>query len=105
MNDDDEDDVPSDSTIVRKGKVAFLLAEMGQFTRELQGRPLQKLLEDLPGLLELPESKYALVAMMLKKRMRDSELEREALGAELSMLAQRSAEPVRVRCLALLNIL
>jgi hypothetical protein len=105
MDDDDDDSESSDSTIVRRGKEAFLFAEMGRFTRELQERPLQKLLEDLPGLLELGESKYALVAMTLKKRMRASEIEREAIATQLSTLRQRSPEAVRARCEALLNII
>ncbi|MGH9889569.1 MAG: hypothetical protein ACREBE_28815 [bacterium] len=104
MAPDDDDDSPSDTTIVRHGKEAFLLAEMGRFTRELQVRPLAKLVEDLPGLLALPESKYALVAMTLKKRMRSSDTEREAIASQLSLLVATSPPDVRARCEALLNI-
>jgi hypothetical protein len=104
MDDDEAEGESSDTTIVRRGKEAFLLAEMGRFTRELQARPLAKLIEDLPGLLDLPESKYALVAMILKKRMRDSDTEREAIASQLSLLVNTSPEGVRARCEALLNI-
>jgi hypothetical protein len=105
---DDDDDADADagwdSTIVRHGKEAFLLAEIGKFSRELAERPLRKLIEDLPGLLDLPDSKYALVALTLKKRMRASEIERDAIAAELQTLLQRSSETVRGRCEALLNV-
>jgi len=97
----DEDD--PETTIVRQGKDAFLLAEMGRFARDLQARPLAKLVEDLPGLLELPDSKYALVAMQVGKRMRVSADDRVALEAQLRALQKSPSEIVRGRAEALLN--
>jgi hypothetical protein len=103
-DDDDAGGTSWDSTIVRHGKEAFLLAEMGRFSRELTERPLRKLIEDLPGLLDLPESKYALVALTLKKRMRASEIERDSIATELQTLRERSSETIRSRCEALLHV-
>lgn len=96
------DDDDPDSTIVRHGKDAFLLAEMGRFSRELQARPLAKLVEDLPGLLELPDSKYALVSFGVGKRMRASNEERVALEAQIRALLPGASALVRQRCEALL---
>src|SRR3954453_467601 len=98
---DDQDD--PESTIVRRGKDAFLLAEMGRFARDLQARPLEKLVEDLPGLLELPDSKYAPVAMTVGKRMRVSTEERAALEAPLRVLQKTGSDVARKRADALLN--
>jgi hypothetical protein len=104
MDPDDKDD-DTDSTIVRRGKEAFLFAEMGRFAKELQERPLPKLLEDLPGLLELPESKYAIVAMTLKRRMRASDVDREAIVSQVGLLLPHVSAAQRARGEALLGSL
>src|SRR5689334_16088275 len=100
----DEDEPPSpETTMVRKGKEAFLLAEMGTFMKELQARPLAKLLEDLPGLLALPAAKYALVAIALGKRMRTSETDRTYIQMQLENVRAEAAPELRERCDALLK--
>jgi hypothetical protein len=100
--DRDEDDDDIDTTMVRRGKEAFLLAEMGRFAKDLQTRPLRKLLADLPGLMELPDGKYALVAMAVAKRMR-SEEERSYIEDQLQSLRTQGNDLVRERCDALLK--
>ena len=89
--------------MVRRGKAAFSLTDMSQFVRELQERPLSKLLEDLPGLLELPEAKFALVCLALGKRMRSSALDKSALDEQLQTLRRVGNAQVRDRCSALLR--
>jgi hypothetical protein len=93
----DDDDDP-ESTIVRHGKAAFSFAEMGKFVRELEARPLDRLLDDLQGLLELPEAKYALVSLAIGKRMRKSQEDRTALEPQLRALQRVGPPDVRKRC-------
>lgn len=102
MATDDEDD--SESTIVRHGKAAFSFSEMGKFVRELEARPLERLVADLPGLLELPEAKYALVSLAVGKRMRKSAEDRVALEPRLRGILRVVASPeTRKRCEDLLK--
>src|SRR5687768_8282725 len=98
-----EDDRSRESTMVRRGKAAFSLTDMSQFVRELQERPLPKLLEDLPGLLELPEAKFALVSLAMGKRMRSSALDKSAIEEQLQTLRRIGTASVRDRCAALLR--
>jgi hypothetical protein len=98
--DDDED---SESTIIRHGKAAFSFSEMGRFVRELEARPLARLLEDLPGLLELPDAKYALVSLAVGKRMRKSAEDRAALEPQLRALLRVGPPDVKKRCEDLLK--
>jgi hypothetical protein len=100
-----EDDSPgSHSTIVRRGRAALSFFEMAGFARDLEARPLDRLVTDLPGLLALPDPKYGLVAMVLAKRMRQSPAERAAFEAMLRTLASSGAAPgARKRCEDLLK--
>lgn len=101
MPDDDEPD--SHSTIVRRGKAAVRFSEMGTFVRELEVRPLERLVADLPGLLEMPEAKYSLVAMVLGKRMRQSAADRAAVEAGLRSLLKTAGPATKKRCEDLLK--
>ena len=101
MAPDDEDEFSS--TIVRRGKAAFSFSEMGTFVRDLEGRPLERLLADLAGLLELPDGKHGLVAMVLGKRMRASAAERAAIEARLRQLVSGAPPDLKKRCEALLT--
>lgn len=98
----DDDDAESSSTIVRRGKAAFRYSEMEGFVRELEARPLDRLVADLPGLLELPEAKYGLVAMAVGKRMRLSAAERTAIEHRLRAHARTATPEARRRCESLL---
>jgi hypothetical protein len=92
-----------DTTMVRRGKAAFSLTDMSRFVRELQDRHLPKLLSDLPGLMDLPDGKYSLVALALGKRMRTSSEEMEAIEEELQILKRVGNPQVRDRCSVLLK--
>jgi hypothetical protein len=98
----DDDAGDSSSTIVRRGKAAFSYSEMEGFVREIEARPLDRLVADLPGLLELPEAKFGLVVMVIGKRMRRSPAERMALEKSLRELLRTSAPEPRKRCESLL---
>src|SRR5688500_16818566 len=95
MAPDDED---SESPIVRHGKAAFSFSEMGRFVRELEARPLDRLVADLPGLLELPDAKYALVSLAVSKRMRKSAEDRAALEPRLRGILRVANTDMKKRC-------
>jgi hypothetical protein len=98
-----DDDDPGDSTLLRKGKVAFTLADMAAFAANLAARPIERLVADLPALLTLPEGKYGIVALAVGKRMRASDAERKSLQERLRSLEAKADGLVRERCQALLK--
>ena len=93
MADDDTDD---DSTLVRTGKLALGYQEMVAFVKDIEERPRERLLSDLEGLMALPDSKYQLVALVLRKRMRPEIGDGPALVGRLRYL-QKHAEDDTVR--------
>ena len=88
MADDEEVDVPddADSTLVRSGKTALTFTEMTSFVRDLESRPTERLLDDLPGLMALPEAKYGLVVMVLRRNVRPGRSERDSILERLGAL-------------------
>jgi hypothetical protein len=97
MTDDEPDD--GSSTLVRSGKTAMTFTEMATFVRELATRPAARFLEDLPGLMALPEGQYGLVTMVLRKKVRPEGTERPALVVRLKELqAAADDATVRARC-------
>ena len=65
-----EDD--TDSTLLRVGKSAVTFSEMEAFVRELEARPHDRLVADIPSLLALPPAKFDLCVMVLRRRLRTS---------------------------------
>jgi hypothetical protein len=59
-----------DSTLIRRGRSALSVSEMVAFVDTLEARPLLKLLEELPELARLSESKFALATKTLRRRFR-----------------------------------
>src|SRR5262249_27496989 len=98
----DEDD-PGDSTLLRKGKIPFTLADMAAFSANLAARRIERLVADLPALLTMPDGKYGIVAMAVGKRMRASESERASLVERLRGIEAKASGVVRERCQALLK--
>ncbi len=95
------EDTPDDSgsTLVRSGKTATTFTEMATFVHDLEARPPARLLEDLPGLMALPEGRYALVVMVLRKKTRPNGAERGPILTRLGELQSSSDDPVvRARC-------
>ncbi|HEY7513758.1 MAG TPA: hypothetical protein VIC87_04745 [Vicinamibacteria bacterium] len=99
------EDNPDDSTtLVRIGKTAMTFPEMAAFVRDLESRPVDRLLEDLSGLLALPDGQHGLVTMVLRKKMRASPADRDAIVARLHELKSRSDDAtVRGRCQRVLD--
>ena len=102
MSDQEPDD--SSSTLVHQGKSALTFTEMAAFVRDIEARPLQRLLSDLPGLLVLPDLKFQLVVMVLRKKVKQGSVEREPIQARLMELRNGSAdETIRERAEAFLS--
>lgn len=100
------EDEPEDSgsTLVRSGQSALTFTEMAAFVRDLEARPLARLLADLSGLLALPEAKYNLVVMVLRRKTRPEGPERTPLLAYLAELRSADRDPqVRERALQFLE--
>jgi hypothetical protein len=97
MDEEDLDD--SGSTLVRSGKSALTFTDMAGFVHDLETRPAPRLLLDLPGLMALPEAKFGLVAMVLRRKLRPESPERAPILARLQELQSKSDDPaVRQRC-------
>jgi hypothetical protein len=91
MADQEPDD--GGSTLVQTGKAALTFTEMAAFVHDIEGRPLPRLLSDLGGLLALPDAKYQLVVMVLRRRLRDEAAEGEAILGRIRELQHSAAEP------------
>jgi hypothetical protein len=82
----------SGSTLIQTGKAAMTFTEMAAFVRDIEARPQARLLRDLEGLMALPDSKYQLVVMVLRRKLRDVPAERGSILARMKGL-QSSANP------------
>jgi hypothetical protein len=82
----------SGSTLIQTGKAAMTFTEMAAFVRDIEARPQARLLRDLEGLMALPDSKYQLVVMVLRRKIRDVPAERGSILARMKGL-QSSANP------------
>lgn len=101
-----EDEGPEDSgsTLVRSGKSALTFSEMAAFVHDLEARPPARLLQDLPGLMALPDAKFGLVTMVLRKKARPENAEAPRVLARLRELQAKSDDPaVRERCRSFLE--
>lgn len=92
----------SSSTLVQTGKAALTFTEMAAFVRDIESRPLARLVSDLGGLMALPDAKYQLVVMVLRKRVRPGAVERETILAKLQELLGAPDVPVATRAQAFL---
>jgi hypothetical protein len=83
----------SGSTLVQSGKAALTFTEMAAFVHDIEARPLARLLSDLEGLMALPDAKYQLVVMVLRKKVRPGAAEREAILGRLRELQMGAQDP------------
>ena len=68
------------STLIRQGEDATTFRDMVAFAASVESRPLDKLLNELPDLAQLSETKFLLAAQVLRRRFRK---EGEAEQAQL----------------------
>ena len=100
MGDQGPDD--SGSTLVQTGKSALTFTEMAAFVHDIEARPLARLISDLGGLMALPDAKYQLVVMVLRKKLRAGSAERDPILAKLEELRGAPDAAVAKRAEALL---
>jgi hypothetical protein len=90
--------VDFDSTLVRSGIHATTISELSRFVATIEQRPLDRLLEELPGLAGLSNSKFDLARSVLRRRARDlAPIEREQLQMLAEEVAGRTDEEVADR--------
>lgn len=92
----------SGSTLVQTGKAALTFTEMGAFVRDIEARPHARLVSDLEGLLALPDAKYQLVVMVLRRKLRNGAAEGDAILARVRELTAAVDPAVRRRAEAFL---
>jgi hypothetical protein len=89
------------STLVRRGTDAATFQEMVAYATLLEGRPLTKLLEELPALAHLSQAKFDLTAQVLRRRFKkESEVDRlqlETFAEELALTLDDPATAGRIR--------
>jgi cob(I)alamin adenosyltransferase len=96
--------VDFDSTLIRSGVQATTISELSQFVATMEKRPLDRLLEDLPGLASLSNSKFDLARSVLRRRARDlAPVEREQLQIHAEEVAGGTDEEVARRIRALFH--
>lgn len=88
MSEDDD----YDSTLIRQGRNAISFSEMETFVHTLETRPVAKLLEELPDLARLSETKFALAVRILRIRFKS---EAPINQRQLRLLAQEIAADVK----------
>jgi len=82
---------PLDTTLVLQGAQATTFRDMEDFADNVETRPLDKLLGDLNGLVRLPDTKFELARLVLRRRLRElAEVEREQLRIFAEEVAQRA---------------
>ena len=77
-----------DSTLIRRGKKATTFADMVAFAQSVHQRPFARLLEELPELAKLSDTKFNLATRVLRHRFA---IESEANQAELRELGANIA--------------
>ncbi len=93
-----------DSTLVRSGIHATTISELSQFVTTMEQRPLNRLLDELPALATLSNSKFDLARSVLRRRARDlAPVEREQLQMHAEEVAGRTDEEVAQRIRALFH--
>lgn len=81
----------SASSVVLKGIDARTFTEMESFVKDLEARPVERLLRDLPELADLPLTKVSLVSYVITGKYRAAEPEerqrmRESVAATFEKL-------------------
>ena len=87
-----------DTTLVRSGIQATTISELTRFVAKMETRPLDRLLNDLPGFAMFSNSKFDLARSVLRRRVRDlAPGEREQLRIHAEEVATRTDAEVAQR--------
>jgi hypothetical protein len=77
-----------DSTLIRRGRKATTFADMVAFTQSVHQRPFELLLQELPALARLSDTKFNLATKVLRRRFQNQPAADQArmrdLGAEVA---------------------
>jgi hypothetical protein len=65
--------LPPASSVVMKAIDATTFTEMEGFVKDLEGRPIERLLKDLPDLAGLPATKVSLVSYVITAKYREGD--------------------------------
>jgi hypothetical protein len=91
-----------DTTLIRSGKQATTISELSRFVAVMETRPLDRLLDELPGFAQFSNSKFDLARAVLSRRARAlAPVEREQLRIHAEEVAARVDRDVadRIRTL------
>ncbi|HEX8617617.1 MAG TPA: hypothetical protein VF911_08525 [Thermoanaerobaculia bacterium] len=82
----------SASSVVLRGIDARTFTEMESFVKDLEARPVERLLRDLPELAALPDTKVSLVSYVVSSKYRaadaaEKQRMRESIAATFEQLA------------------
>lgn len=86
-----------DSTLIRRGKNAMTYSDMVAFAESVETRPLGKILEELPGIASLSDSKFRIASTVLRRRF---QLESPIEQIQLRVIADEIASAVEDRSVA-----
>jgi hypothetical protein len=89
--------VELDSTLVRRGQSAMTYSDMVAFAESVETRPLARLLEELPGIAGLSDSKFRIASTVLRRRF---QLESPIEQIQLRVIADEIASAVDDRVVA-----
>ena len=93
-----------ESTLIRRGTQATTISELSQFVATMEQRPLDRLLDELPSLAQMTNSKFDLARSVLRRRVRDlAPVEREQLQMHAEEVAGRTEDDVAVRIRSLFH--
>jgi hypothetical protein len=81
-----------DSTLIRRGRSSVTLTEIIAFAKLLEQRPLATLLDELPELARLSDTKFSLAISTLRRRFRG---ETPADQLQLRVTAHEIAKGIR----------
>jgi hypothetical protein len=88
------DDFDADTTLIRHGREAVTFTDMVNFARDLEERPLIRLLDEIPSLAVFPDAKFALARMILRRRFRgESPVDQLQLQTVLEEMASTVDDP------------
>ena len=87
----------SASSVVLRGIDARTFTEMESFVKDLEARPVERLLRDLPELADLPLTKVSLVSYVIAGKFRAAEADERQRMRESVAATFESLRPGEVR--------
>lgn len=87
----------SASSVVLRGVDARTFTEMESFVKDLEARPIERLLRDLPELADLPPTKVSLVSYVMHAKYRAAEAGEKVRIRERVAITFEALPPGEVR--------